>query len=93
MLAHLTQAHKWGDANMPTPSAGAFRIAAELPRVDRGMVGADAELRAVALADPDSKFLFTPDKMLTENEDICNHEMLLRANGKRNATLRMVENL
>ena len=93
MLAHLLQDYKWGTANMLPPSDRAFRIAAELARVDDRLVGVDREILAIALADPDSKFLFTPDRVLTENKNICNHEMLLRQNGERNTRLKIVENL
>ena len=88
-FASLMEKYGWGNANMPTPSDRAFQIAAELPRVDKRVVGVDAELLSMALADPDSKFLFTPDQMLTENENICDYELQLRQGGERNTRLKI----
>lgn len=92
-FASLMEKYGWGNANMLPPSNKSFRIAAELARVDSRVVGVDAELLAVALADPDSKFLFTPDQTLTENESICDYELQLRHGGERNTKLKIVERL
>ena len=47
----------------------------------------------VTLADPDSKFLLTPDRILAKNENICDYELRLRQNGERNTKLKMLERL
>ena len=93
MLAHLMQEYKWGTANMPPPSNRAFHIAAELARVDNRLAGVDTEILSIALADPDSKFLFTPDRILVRNENICDYELRLRQNGERNTKLKILARL
>lgn len=92
-FASLMEKYGWSDTNMLPPPNKSFRIMNELLLVDDRLAGVDVVILAQALADPDSKFLFTPDRVLTENKNICNHEILLRENGKRNTKLKIVENL
>ncbi|MDE0091240.1 MAG: hypothetical protein OXP12_07835 [Thaumarchaeota archaeon] len=92
-FASLMEKYGWGDTNMSPPSNRAFRIAAELSRVDNRLVGVDTEILAIALADPESKFLFTPDQTLTENESICDYELQLRHGGERSARLKISPSL
>lgn len=93
MLARLMQEYGWGTANMPPPSDRTFHIAAKLARVDSRLAGVDKEILAIALADPDSKFLFTPDQTLTENENICDYELQLRHDGERSTRLKISPSL
>ena len=90
-FASMMEKYGWGDANMLPPPNKSFRIATELLRVDDRLAGADVVILAQALTDPDSKFLFTPDETLVENENICNYERRLRQNGKRNTKLKILE--
>ena len=92
-FASLMEKYGWGDANMPPPSNRSFHIAAELTRVDSRLVGADVAILALALADPDSKFLFTPDQTLTENENVCNYELQLRHDEERSMRLKISPSL
>lgn len=92
-FASLMEKYGWGDANMTPPSNKSFRMAAELTRADSRLAGVDVELLSIALADPDSKFLFTPDGMLTENRSICDYELRLRRDGKRNTQLKILTRL
>ena len=93
MLARLMQEYKWGTANMPPPSNKSFRIMNELLLVDDRLAGVDVVILAQALADPDAKFLFTPDRILVKNENICDYELRLRQNGERNTKLKILERL
>ncbi len=92
-FASLMEKYGWDDINMQPPSNRSFRIATELACVDNRVVGVDAELLAIALADPISKFLFTPDKTLLRNKRICDYELRLRHDGKRNTRLNISEDL
>jgi len=92
-FASLMEKYGWGDANMPPPPNKSFRIAAELAGVDGRLAGVDAELLALALADPDSKFLFTLDNTLLRNKGICDYELRLRHGGERNTRLNISEYL
>ena len=92
-FASLMEKYEWGDANMPPPSNRSFHIAAELTRVDSRLAGADVMILAIALADPDSKFLFTPDQTLTENENVCNYELQLRHDEERSTRLKISSSL
>ena len=92
-FASLMEKYGWSDASMLPPSNRSFRIATELARVDNRLVGADVEILALALADPGSKFLFTPDQTLTENENICNYELQLRHDGERSTRLKISPSL
>ena len=66
-----------GNVNMPTPSSRAFQMAAELQRVDKRVVGVDAELLATALADTDSKFLFTWDNTLLGKSATMSYDFVM----------------
>lgn len=92
-FASLIEKYGWGDTNMTPPPNKSFHIMDELLHVDDRLTGVDVEILAIALADPDSKFLFTPDRILVKNENICNYELLLRQNGKRNTKLKILERL
>ena len=92
-FASLMEKYGWGDANMLPPSNKSLRMAAELTRVDDRLVGVDVELLSIALADPGSKFLFTPDGMLTENRNVCDYELKLRHDGERNTQLKILTRL
>ena len=92
-FASLMEKYRWGDANMTPPPNRSFRIATEMTRVDNRMAGVDAEILAIALADPDSKFLFTPDNTLLRNKGICDYELRLRHDGERNTRLNISEYL
>ena len=78
---------------MQPPSNRSFHIATELTHVDSRLVGAYVAILALALADPDSKFLFTPDQTLTENENVCNYELQLRHDEKRSTRLKISPSL
>lgn len=78
---------------MTPPSNRSFRMAAELTRMDNRLVGVDVELLSIALADPDSKFLFTLDNMLAGNRSICDYELKLRHVGERNTQLKILTRL
>ena len=88
-FASLMEKYGWGDANMLPPSNKSFRMAAELTRVDDRLAGVDVELLSIALADPGSKFLFTPDVMLAENRNVCDYELQLRHDGERSTRLKI----
>ena len=92
-FASLMEKYGWGDANMLPPSNKSFRMAVELTRVDDRLVGVDVELLSIALADSDSKFLFTPDSMLAENRNVCDYELRLRHGGERNTQLKILTRL
>ena len=92
-FASLMEKYGWNDANMQPPSNRSVQIAAELARVDSRVVGVDVELLALALADSDSKFLFTPDNTLLRNKGICDYELQLRHGGERNTRLNISEYL
>ena len=86
-FASMMQKYNLGHTNMPPPPNKSFQIMAELLNVDNRLVGVDVVILAHALADPDSKFLFTKDRVLVKNQNICDYELLLRHNGKRNTRL------
>ena len=92
-FASLMEKYGWGDANMTPPSNKSFRMAAELTRMDNRLVGVDVELLSIALADPDSKFLFTLDNMLAGNKSICDYELKLRHDRERNTRLKILTRL
>ena len=91
--ASLMEKYGWDDASMLPPSDRSFRIATELAHVDSRVVGADVMILAQALADPDAKFLFTPDNTLLRNKGICDYELRLRHDGERNTRLNISEYL
>ena len=92
-FASLMEKYGWGDTNMMPPSNKSFCMAAELTRVDSRLTGVDVELLSIVLVDPDSKLLFTPDEMLAENRNICDYELKLRRDGKRNTQLKILTRL
>ncbi len=92
-FASLMEKYGWGAANMSPPPNKSFHIMNELLLVDERLAGVDAVILAQALADPDSKFLFTPDQMLVRNENICDYELRLRQSGERSTKLKIVERL
>lgn len=81
----------WDNSNMPPPPNWSFQIMDELLRVDDRLEGTDVVILAQALADPDSKFLFTRDRTLGKNENVCNYELRLRQSGRRNTKLKITE--
>lgn len=85
----LVEKYRWDNANMPSPSKRSFQIAADLASIDDRIVGVDAELLSIALADQDSKFLFTRDTTLLNNKRICDYELRLRHDGERSTRLKI----
>lgn len=92
-LASVMEKYGWTDADMPPPSNESLRMTEELLRVDDRLTGVDAVILAQALADPDSKFLFTRDNTLLNNKAICDYELRLRNDGRRNTRVRIAEYL
>lgn len=70
-FASLVEKYGWRNANMPPLSNRSFHIMHELLNVDNRLTGTDLAILAQALADKDSKFLFTRDRTPLSNKGVC----------------------
>ena len=65
----------------------------ELRRMDDRLDATDAMILAQVLADPDSKFFFTPDATMNNNKAVREYEKKLRRDGLRNEKLKITEHI
>ena len=78
---------------MPPPQGAVLEIARCLRNVDSYLYMTDVLIISHALADPNSKFFFTPDSKLTQNHKILECEKRLRDDNKRETELRISDGL
>lgn len=76
--------------NMTTPKKEAFEIMMSLSK-DAYLDATDIMIVSHALSDPDSKFFFTPDIKLLDNQVIKETEKKLREDGRRNVKLTILD--
>ena len=74
---------------MPPPQGAVLEIARCLRNVDSYLYMTDVLIISHALADPNSKFFFTPDSKLTQNPELKELENLLRIDNKRETELKI----
>jgi len=87
-VADLLQKYQINVKNcLPPPRKEAFAIMAELADRDEMLDATDIMILAYALADPDSKFLFTTDTKMLRNARIKEYDRYLRDDKRRNTTL------
>ena len=77
------------DSCMPPPPGAVLEIARRLRAADSYLDVTDALIVSHALADPHSKFFFTPDSKLTQNPRVKELEKLLRIDNQRDAKLKI----
>ena len=85
-IAMFVRKHDICVGNMPPLLKESFRIMSELTEKDNMLDGTDIAIVSHALADPDSKFLLTPDSMLLNNRTIRDFEENLRRDDERRNT-------
>ena len=78
---------------LPPAPKGAFAIMEELRRMDDRLDATDAMILAQVLADPEAKFLFTPDGEMNNNKAVREYETELRRGGLRNEKLKITERI
>ena len=81
--------NKIGWENLKPTESDAFDIMVELNNKDESLDPTDVMILAHVLSDPDSKFFFTTDSNILENEVIIDLEKRLRREGKRNTCLKI----
>ena len=74
---------------MPPLDAGVLAAMNELVRLAPKLDMTDRAILAHALADPDSVFLITKDRMILNNDEIRRYEKIERGQGRRNTRLRI----
>ena len=97
MLDRLDRAlQKYGiDASRSPPPAPkrAFAIMEELRKMDERLDATDTVILAQVVADPVSKFFFTPDGKMTRNQVVETQEKELRRDGLRNEKLKITDHM
>ena len=92
MLVDVMGSNKIPWKNMRPASKDAFDIVAALVK-DEWLDTTDALILSQVLADPDSKFFFTTDRIMLRNAAVIDLEKALRGDGKRRAVLKILEDL
>lgn len=90
MLVDVMRSNKIPWENMKPAKKDAFGIMAILSK-DEWLDATDAMILAHILSDPDSKFFFTTDDAMLENVVATDLEISLRGEGKRRASLEILD--
>lgn len=93
-LPQILQDHNIDAAACLTPPQGeALEIMRHLRAADTYLDVTDIMIVSHALADPRSKFFFTPDSTLTQNHRLHEYEKRLREDAKRETELKISDGL
>ena len=89
MIALLADCRVEPGRCMPPLDAGVLAAMNKLVRLAPELDMTDRAILAHALADPDSAFLITRDRMILNNDEIHRYEKMERSQGRRNTRLRI----